>query len=122
MAGMRAIAIAATPAVVPSASTYTVLIDNMKFSPAVIRMRPGETVIFKNIDLVPHTVTEKDTRRFDSGMINRNGMWKFVAAGKGTLNYRCTYHTDMTGTIVVETVAQASSNPAPAVVELCGAP
>ena len=103
----------------------TIVIDNMKFTPAVIHVRPGDTVIFRNADLVPHTATEPNAKRFDSGMINRNDTWKFVATEEGTLPYRCMYHPDMTGTIIIEvSPARSSSDPAPATkaVEICGTP
>jgi plastocyanin len=100
--------------------THVILIENMKFSPGVIRVRPGDTVEFKNADLVPHNVTARGARIFDSGPILRNESWKFVAAREGTLSYRCIYHQEMTGTIIVATVAQFSPNAVPAGVELCG--
>ena len=90
--------------------SYTVLIEGMKFSPALIRIQAGDTVMFRNVDLVPHTVTERSARLFDSGMINRNDVWKFTAPGKGVFHYRCLYHPDMSGMIVIENKSQSSSD------------
>ena len=102
--------------------TYTVVIEGMKFSPGVLTVRPGDSVVFQNNDLLPHTVTERSIRMFDSGMISRHENWKLVTGGEGTLNYQCIYHPDMKGTIIVA----ATEGPAPvragAAVELCGAP
>src|ERR1035437_7282013 len=100
--------------------THVVLIENMKFSPGVIWVRPGDTVEFKNADLVPHNVTERGARIFDSGPILRNESWKFVTDREGTLSYRCIYHQEMTGTIIVATVAPSSPDATPARVERCG--
>jgi plastocyanin len=100
--------------------THTVLIESMKFSPAEIRVRPGDTVIFRNSDLVPHTVTERTLREFDSDMINPGATWKILCAREGTLEYRCIYHPPMLGRILVGDDAANSSRST--AVELCGAP
>lgn len=102
--------------------THVVRIEGMKFTPNVISVRPGDTVEFLNTDLVPHTVTERSAGAFDSGMINPKATWKLAAGEEGTLLYRCIYHPDMTGTIVVEKVSKAAARGTPSVVELCGAP
>ena len=100
--------------------TLTVVIENMKFSPALLRVQPGDSVEFKNADLVPHNVTERRDRLFDSGMINPNATWKFNPKQKGTFNFQCIYHPDMTGSIVVGEATELIVQTAPADVELCG--
>ncbi len=86
--------------------SYTVLIEGMKFSPVLVRIQASDTVVFRNVDLVPHTVTEREAKSFDSGMINRNETWKFSPTTAGTFRYRCLYHPDMSGTIIVENKSQ----------------
>src|SRR5688572_1947929 len=54
-----------------AARTHTVTMEGMTFSPAVLRIQSGDTVVFKNNDLVPHTATAKQREVFDSGIINR---------------------------------------------------
>lgn len=100
--------------------THVVRIESMKFTPSVISVRPGDTVEFLNTDLVPHTVTERSARAFDSGMISAKETWKLVAGEKGTLLYRCIYHPDMMGKIVVEQVPRVAARGSPVTVELCG--
>lgn len=102
--------------------THVVRIESMKFTPSVVSVRPGDTVEFFNNDLVPHTVTERSARAFDSGMINAKATWKLVAGEEGTLLYRCIYHPDMTGKIVVEASGAAATRSAPVKSELCGQP
>lgn len=102
--------------------THVVRIESMKFAPNVISVRPGDTVEFLNTDLVPHTVTERSTRAFDSGMINAKATWKLVVGEEGTLRYRCIYHPDMTGKIVVETSGVTTARSASVKYELCGQP
>ena len=101
---------------------HVVRIESMKFTPSVVSVRPGDTVEFLNTDLVPHTVTERSARAFDSGMINAKATWKLVAGEEGTLLYRCIYHPDMTGKIVVEASGAAATRRAPVKSKLCGQP
>lgn len=103
-----------------SPRTHTVLIESMKFSPAEIRVQPGDTVVFRNSDLVPHTVTERTLREFDSGMINPGETWKVLCDREGTLEYRCVYHPPMLGRILVG--GSAANSGGGGAVELCGAP
>lgn len=102
--------------------THVVRIESMKFTPNVISVHLGDTVEFLNTDLVPHTVTERSTRAFDSGMINSKETWKLVAGEEGTLRYRCIYHPDMASTIIVTTTQKTAARRTAAAVELCGAP
>ena len=92
-----------------AAQTVVIVIENMKFNPAVITVRPGDTVEFRNADLVPHNVTEVKAGYFDSGMISPNGVWKFVTDRQGRFDYHCIYHPEMTGTIIVSEVPDSSS-------------
>lgn len=82
--------------------THVVTIEGMKFSPNPVKVHPGEVVLFKNSDLVPHTVTEKASKAFDSGILNPAAEWKFTPKEKGTIAYKCTLHPGMEGSIVVE--------------------
>ncbi|MBI2496872.1 MAG: copper-binding protein, partial [Opitutae bacterium] len=77
----------AAPPAVPI--SHVVLIVGMKFTPDMIMVRPGDRVEFRNTDLVPHTVTERSARVFDSGMIRANTTWRWVAGEEGTWRYRC---------------------------------
>ncbi|MEN9404230.1 MAG: hypothetical protein RL091_2933 [Verrucomicrobiota bacterium] len=101
---------------------HVVRIESMKFTPSVISVRPGDTVEFLNTDLVPHTVTERSARTFDSGMISPKETWKFVAGEEGTFLYRCIYHPDMMGRIIVGTNDVAAARSASAKNELCNGP
>ena len=48
----------------PGAKTHTVLIKGFKFVPEQLEVEAGDTVIWKNEDIVPHTATAK--KIFDS--------------------------------------------------------
>lgn len=83
------------------ATTHTVVIENMKFTPAHLQIRLGDKVVFKNVDLVPHTATAKDTARFDSGTLLENQTWEYQPKTAGTIPYHCIFHPLMEGSLQV---------------------
>ena len=83
-----------------AATTHVVVIDGVRYEPASLTVKRGDTVIFRNDDPFPHTVTAKG--RFDSGSIAAGRQWKYVARKAGTFDYLCTLHPNMTGTLVIE--------------------
>ncbi|MFZ1700531.1 MAG: cupredoxin family copper-binding protein [Pyrinomonadaceae bacterium] len=82
-----------------SAKTHVVAIRNSEFSPATITVAAGDTVVFRNYDIVPHTATG---RTFDSGNLDKGQSWRYVAKKKGSFAYICTYHPSMKGRVVVK--------------------
>jgi plastocyanin len=86
--------------VVVAAETHTVAIDGMKFQPETVIVKPGDTVVWRNSDVVPHTATA--AKRFDSGRIAAGASWSWTAKGKGRLEYVCTYHPGMKAAVVVQ--------------------
>jgi plastocyanin len=92
----RAIAAKASP------PDYVVRIENMKFSPAVLRVRVGDRVEFRNADLVPHTATAKPAGAFDSGLVKPGESWLFVSKSAGNFGYTCAFHPMMSGELLVE--------------------
>lgn len=85
---------------IPGASTHTVMIENMQFSPAELTVHRGDRVVWVNKDFFPHTVTASD-KTFDSGSLGSGGSWSFEATKAGEYAYGCTYHPTMKGKINV---------------------
>jgi plastocyanin len=81
---------------------HTVRIEDMKFSPAVVRIRAGERVTFVNHDLMPHTATARGGKIFDSGLIKPGESWTFQPPPDQSIDYSCLYHPTMAGQIIVE--------------------
>jgi plastocyanin len=74
----------------------------MAFVPATLEVAVGDTVVWVNDDLVPHTATAASGETvFDSGMVPPNGSWKYVTTKAGTIPYVCTLHPTMKGTLIV---------------------
>ena len=76
-----------------------VAMKNMKFSPATIEIKKGDTVEWKNDDITPHTAT---SATFDSGSIASDAAWRHTFKEAGNLPYTCTFHPVMKGTIIVK--------------------
>lgn len=83
------------------AETHTVTVDAMAYTPATLRVKRGDTVVWVNRDPFPHTATARD-RSFDSGEIASGRRWRYVAKTPGTHPYVCTFHPTMTATLIVE--------------------
>ena len=65
-----ALALLALPAL-SGAATQTVTIEGMKFQPASVTVKRGDTVVWQNKDVVPHTATAAG--KFDSKNIDGRG-------------------------------------------------
>ncbi|MCC7196060.1 MAG: cupredoxin family copper-binding protein [Gemmatimonadaceae bacterium] len=82
----------------PRPRTVSLTIENLAFTPATATVAPGDTLVWTNRDLVPHTVTARDGA-FDSGSIAAGATWTYVAPRTGTVAYYCVFHPTMQGTL-----------------------
>ena len=83
--------------------TVTVVIRRFKFEPATVTVNEGDTVEWKNDDVVPHTATEGVSKpSFDSGTIETGAAWRYITRNKGTYDYTCTFHPNMEGKLIVQ--------------------
>lgn len=80
-------------------TTHAVRIKNFVFDPARLEVQSGDTIVWTNDDIVPHTATAKPG--FDSKGIEPGKSWRFVAGAAGTFAYSCTFHPTMKGEVVV---------------------
>jgi plastocyanin len=85
----------------PAPAKHVVRLEGFGYAPAAIHVAPGDTVVWVNADVVPHTATAGDGA-FDSGSIGAGASWKWVAEGRGRHAYRCTFHPTMVGELVVD--------------------
>jgi plastocyanin len=81
-------------------ATHTVTIEGMTFVPETLTVTRGDTVVWINKDLVPHTATSKKGG-FDSQAIAAGESWKLVVSKRGELPYVCAFHPTMKGTLRV---------------------
>ena len=83
----------------PASKTHRVEIVQMRFSPASMSVRPGDTVLFVNLDMVTHDVTEASGKSWKSPPLAAKSSWKKVV--KTSASYYCSFHPVMKGTITV---------------------
>jgi plastocyanin len=82
------------------AATHHVLIEGMKFVPQEIEVQKGDTIIWDNKDIVPHTATAKKV--FDSGSLAPGKSFRYMVQAKADVSYVCLFHPTMTGKIKVK--------------------
>ena len=91
---------AASGAFADTPKKHTVTIENMRYEPATLVVKKGDSVTFVNKDIFPHTITAAG--KFDSKDVAPNGKWVYRATKAGDFNYICTLHPNMKGTLKVE--------------------
>ena len=80
--------------------THTVTIEGMRFQPEVLTVSRGDTIVWVNKDLVPHTATSK-AGGFDSKTIQADESWTYTPPTRGDYAYICTFHPAMKATVRV---------------------
>jgi plastocyanin len=99
----------------PGSQTHTVTMGSSSFSPSSLSARVGDTVIFKNASSVPHNVVP-----FTSAPIMGGQSYETVLREQGTINYKCEFHSGMTGTITVAAAPAGTKLPPPSAGGLSG--
>ncbi|MBC6448052.1 cupredoxin domain-containing protein [Actinokineospora xionganensis] len=102
IAASSVLALGLLGAAVPSpalAATYSVTLQNLQYNPASITVAVGDTVTWSNSDSVIHSVTGGPLNSPDLGP---GASYSFTFTGPGTVDYRCKFHPDMVGRVVVE--------------------
>jgi plastocyanin len=94
---------ASTTAATAPAATGGIVINGFAFS-GTLTVKAGQKVTVTNKDSVAHTLTDKQTHKFDTGNIAGNGgTGTFTApTTPGSYPFGCRYHPDMHGTLVVQ--------------------
>ena len=94
------IAAAPAPFVLAEGRAQRVEMRDVAFAPAQLSVRAGDSVAWRNGDIVAHTATSEEDG-FDVD-VPPGGEGSAVMARPGTFGYTCRYHPNMTGRIVVE--------------------
>ncbi|WP_328690279.1 cupredoxin domain-containing protein [Streptomyces phaeochromogenes] len=79
-----------------------ITMKDFAFSPANLEVRPGGKIAVVNEDSAAHTVTATEGDAFDTGSIAGGKSGTFTAPTKaGEYAFVCTFHPNMTGTLIV---------------------
>ena len=99
----RALALAAlvlSPGLLAAGTAHRVSMEAMKYAPETLEVAVGDTVTWVNRDPVPHTVSAG--KSLESGTIEAEREWKYVARQKGRVDYICRFHPGMRATLIVK--------------------
>jgi len=81
---------------------HVVEIRGMAFHPEVLELRRGDTVVWINRDIVPHTATATRKAGWDMGSLLQGESGRYVPRRKGEEPYFCRLHPTMLGTLIVQ--------------------
>lgn len=84
----------------PPPERHELAIRAWAYEPATLEARAGDTLVWTNHDVVPHTATVDDGS-LDSGVILPGASWSFVVPDVGHLAYICSFHPPMKGAVTV---------------------
>ena len=97
-----------------TAGSHAVAIANRAFAPARVTALEGDTVQWRNEDLMVHNVSAAGGAIF-SGALSRDGRFSHRFAEAGPYPYLCTLHPFMTGRVDVHAaLLEGPSSPVPA--------
>jgi amicyanin len=85
-------------------ASTSVSMKDIKFVPADVTVKKGQTVQWTNNDSVPHNVTKESGPgpEFKSSTLNGGDTYKYTFTTPGTFDYVCTIHPNQAGTITVK--------------------
>ena len=78
-----------------------VTIKNLKYDPAKLTIKRGETVVWTNADDNDHTVTSDEKDGFASDNMSNGDKFRHTFAKSGKFPYHCKYHPRMKGLVIV---------------------
>jgi plastocyanin len=91
----------ATSAPVASGSEVKVDISGFAFNPGTITIKVGQTVTWTNNDSASHNV-KADDGSFSSNTLATGDSFSFTFNTAGTYTYKCGFHANMVGTVIVQ--------------------
>lgn len=83
----------------PVDGQYQISIQDLSFSPALIEIQAGSTIVWTNKDGMEHTVSS-DT--FQSQKLGQGQTFSQIFNEVGEFNYFCSIHPNMKGKIIVK--------------------
>ena len=99
-----------TPDVAPAAEApadaVVVKIDKLKYDPAEVTIKAGQTVTWINAEAMPHNIAFQagviGDAKLDGAMMKKDQSYSVKFNDAGTYDYHCTPHPFMKGKVIVE--------------------
>jgi plastocyanin len=93
---------AAPKATEADGDTVAVSMKDIQFVPKVVTVKVGQTVVWTNTESVQHDVRALKGAKFQSALFGEGGTYEFTPKTAGTVEYDCSVHPGMVGTLNVE--------------------
>lgn len=100
--GVLALAGAAPRPADPVPQRHVVEIQGMAFHPAVLEVQRGDTIVWINRDIVPHTATSTGKSGWNTGPLLQGKSGQYVARHRGEHPYFCQFHPVMLGKLIIQ--------------------
>ena len=85
----------------PVPRRHVVEIRGMAFHPQALEVHVGDTVVWVNRDLVPHTATSSQDAEWNTGPLEQGKSGVYVPSHAGEAPYFCQLHPVMLGRLIV---------------------
>ena len=84
----------------PSGSVV-ISMDDLKFDPEDATADAGQEVCWVNEETIDHNAVDEETGKFRSELFGKDETFTTTIDEPGTINYVCTVHPGMTGTLTI---------------------
>ena len=96
------IALVQSPGTPAAPGVGYVQVVNFLYNPSTVRINRGGTVTWQNFEPDFHTVTSEIGSELDSGILRRTNRYVHTFNTIGQFPFRCTFHEQMQGVVIVE--------------------
>lgn len=100
-AGSSASTAAPAAAAPAGGDAVAVGMSGLRFDPADVTVKVGQTVTWTDEEDIPHNVTADSGASFKSKTFGKGASFSFKATEPATIKYECTLHPGMEGTLTV---------------------
>lgn len=84
-----------------TSTTYGIIISNNAFLPRTVRILKGDTIVWENKDVLPHTISSYGGDELASDSLSNGQKYTHTFNTEGTFAYQCNIHPGMKGEIIV---------------------
>jgi plastocyanin len=84
-----------------SPQRHVIEIRELKFVPEVVEVKPGDTIVWINRDIFPHTATSVKKGIFDSGTLSLGDSLRHIVKKESAGDYICALHPVMKGRLIL---------------------
>lgn len=87
--------------IIPTGVEKKVIIEEFVYTPILLRIKVGDSVIWTNRDTTAHSITADDGL-FESESLSRGQNYTYTFIETGTYTYHCSEHPGMKAKVIVE--------------------